>query len=319
MSILVHCPSGCVVTAHNNRRGKIIVCRECQASIRVPRKGSKTELAGKSQIVYTAHWIAAPNELGNDPVNLNDPGRVPFQQLSEPKVVVDAVVQAVDGLQGALHRGHFESTPESDKRDSFAAKAEIDSPRALRKQEIDVAIIVERPVAYSSDIGEVMIEFDRKERHDPERDRLWLTRFYALCLAIIAVVNCVPVGVFLLAYAPQSWDATLPRWAFVLIFVSIAFLSYWIYLWQLADWSSLLMVSLFVLLTACVYGFLAAGLWLGTPESWIARVLQLPHAYYQFGPIWGGIMFCLLVLTSFTLGRDALNWQSSWSVRLSSV
>ncbi len=297
----------------------MVLCNECQSSIRIPRAGEKID----GTVIYQARLIAGPGELDEPIRSLETDSRslesnaaesnalesnAPGSNAAEsPADLVSAPKRIRDREKKVSNSNGFASNQSSagNPFDFLNKQSELDS---IQVSEI-LPIHVDQSESSNQDAAEVIIERDSKPDYDPNRDRLWLTRFYAACLFVVGLVNIVPVIALLTAYNQYLSQSVLPRWAFVSIFLSLIFVAYAVYLVQLADWSSLLVVSVFVLLVACLYGFLAAALWLGNPTGTIAVALQIPQAYFHFGPIWGGIMFCLLALASFTFGRDAFAWQ----------
>ncbi|HMO16123.1 MAG TPA: hypothetical protein PKD64_18295 [Pirellulaceae bacterium] len=281
MSIFVECPNGCLITLTNNQRGKFAECTSCRSIIRVPRTGESRLIDGHRRTVYKAGWIASHEEAA--------------EIKKEPNTQEPISLLSQDAKNNALY-----------VIESLGVKQD---ERQVETLDDVLPFLIDRTSLPIEQTDQVVIEIAELDHDNHDRDRVWLTRFYASCLVVTAIVNCVPILVYMTAFAPQSWETTLPRWSFALIFTSLLLISYAVYLWQLADWSSLLVSACIALFASCCFGFIAAGLWLGTVNNTIAGYLQLPQSYYYFGPIWGGIMFGLLALTSFALGRDALYWQ----------
>lgn len=277
MSINVKCPNGCSIQLSKNSIGKIADCPNCKSTIRVPRKSSGKE--------FVALLIADPGDLEES--NTEQSTEFSASELiAAPKRTV---------------RSNPNSKPDAENPFEFLSNKE-------NVAAVDISAGLPIEVEKTAEAGLVEIEMEEKGRIDVVKDRVWLSRFYAFCLLFVGLVNALPVIVFAIYFRDELGSMPLPRWAFCLIFAAMIFIAYSIYLMQLADWSALLMVTLFTLLAACFYGFFAAGLLLGDANGVTSRFLQLPQAYYRFGPIWSGILFGVCALASFVFGLDAFSW-----------
>jgi len=205
--------------------------------------------------------------------------------------VVRATFIAAPGEFGSL-ADHPEETPKPPR----AHSAESESRTTLTEAP---------PLEFPLQIDETRV------RRGLLRDRSWIVRGYACGLLGVGLLQGLPVAIYSITHRELLADQPLPTWAFVSLFASLLVVSYAVYLWQIPDWSALLVTSLFALGLACCYGFLAAGLFLGDAQGWPATPLQIDYELATVSPLWSGVMFGAMALISFVFGRDAILWQRS--------
>ncbi len=279
MTIQVRCPNGCQLSLPARQKGKVVQCQHCAATIRIPRKATGTA----SDSVINASLLAEAGELELETLRSDSAHLPPTDN----------------------------SASESDQQ-----LLEFLGNRSLDESEVSELLPIELANQPRED-GLVAIEHDEQQKPNAARDRVWLVRFYGVCLFVLSLANLVPLLIFAIYFRDQIGNQVLPRWAFATLFLAIIFAAYSIYLAQIPDWSTLTAATVFVLVVSCVYGFCVAGLMFGGMNSQVARWLQIPQAYFRMAPIWCGIMFCLLALVSFVFGKDAWAWQRSDSIRRS--
>jgi hypothetical protein len=154
-------------------------------------------------------------------------------------------------------------------------------------------------------------------------DRRWLPTVYALASGMIAAA--------LFGIAPAAWDVVeyvqyydeaadphVARWALVLLLLGVVQAAYALYLFQLPDWTSVWVVTLFSLGLAGLYA-LCLGLVLISRDD---GLLVGPHGL-QLGDklaggkaaLWCVAMTCVSTIIAFFAGRLSSQWQRAESLR----
>ena len=169
---------------------------------------------------------------------------------------------------------------------------------------------------------EILIEIDSSHRSHREDDAL-LARFFGICVIMVGVLTVLPAIYF---WIISSGDQTLPsgetqfisRWAYIIGFLGMVHVLYGIYIMQLVDYSALQMLSAFLLLVTCIYGFAGMSLLLDDGNGVVATFLQLPVVLKSRAMIWCGIMFGVTAISCYLFGREAVFWRRRQSVRSNS-
>ena len=141
----------------------------------------------------------------------------------------------------------------------------------------------------------------------------------AAALVAAAVVSVVPAVWDMLEYA-KSADLDAPpvaRWALVLFFLAVVQLAYAVYLFQLPDWSSVWVVTVFLLVQAAGYaGVLGivlisdeSGLLVGQQGLQLADKLAGGQA-----ALWCLCMVSVATILALFAGRMSLSWQRAQRV-----
>jgi hypothetical protein len=135
-------------------------------------------------------------------------------------------------------------------------------------------------------------------------------------LVAAAIAMATPaIGEFVAALGDQATAVgTAPaRWAILLAWLALIQAAYGAYCWLWADWSSLRMVKLVLVLQAGMYAGLLAIILLANPHGWILgeRGLQLTDA------LEGGraalvclSLICLCAILALFAARQSMQWRS---------
>ncbi len=156
---------------------------------------------------------------------------------------------------------------------------------------------------------------DFKTDHLAERasrarsDRVLMSRFFGLLLLVVAGINAAPAIYNWYLWSMESLAGDLPRWTYLQIFVAALHVIYAIFVFQVADWSTLKAVSAVLLVVAAIFGFVSVSLTLAGGNSAVAAFLGLPTAMMRNAMIWCIAMLLLTIISSYLSGREALNWQ----------
>ncbi len=154
---------------------------------------------------------------------------------------------------------------------------------------------------------EILIEIDASYR-ERRSDEQVLSRFFGICMIMIGLITIVPAIYCGVTLSQQDVLGPVPRWAYLAGFLAALQWIYGFYIWQLVDYSVLQMLSAFLLLLTCLYGFAGVSLLLDEGGGAVTRFLQLPTSLKQRGMIWCGIMFGINALASYLCGREAMTW-----------
>jgi len=155
-------------------------------------------------------------------------------------------------------------------------------------------------------------------------DRRWLPAAYSLAAGLIAAA--------LFGAAPAIWDVVdyvryyelvdsphVARWALVLLLLGLVQIAYALFLFQLPDWASVWVVTLYSLGLAGLYA-LMLGLVLISRED---GLLVGQHGLQLADKLAGGraALWCLAMTSVFTIlaffaGRLSVQWRRAESARL---
>ena len=158
-------------------------------------------------------------------------------------------------------------------------------------------------------------------------DRHWLPAVYWLAAGMIAAAlfGIAPAAwdvVDYLQYYDEAADPHVARWALVLILLGVVQTAYAIYLFQLPDWTSVWVVTLYSLALAGLYA-LGLGLVLISGDDGLLvgpRGLQLADklASGKAG-LWCVAMTCVSTIIAFFAGRLSAQWRRAESLVRSTV
>ena len=139
-------------------------------------------------------------------------------------------------------------------------------------------------------------------------DRKMLARFFALCLAVVAIINMIPAIYHWYHWAQLTDSVPLPRWIYIQIFVGALHLIYAVFLAQIPDWSAMRAVSVALLFMAFIFGIVSTGLLVGGSGN-LSGFLGIPFALNRQACFWCVAMLCLATLMSYWGGKESANWQ----------
>jgi hypothetical protein len=185
--------------------------------------------------------------------------------------------------------------------------AMVEAPPAAQPKPVEVPELLENPIAAPSAI-----------QPDPHR----LPAVYALAAGLIAAA--------LFGLAPAIWDVVeyvqyydlvesphVARWALVLMLLGCVQVAYAVYLWQLPDWTSMWVVTLYSLALAGLYA-LMLGLVLISGEDGLLvgpRGLQLADKLAGGkAALWCLAMTSLSTILAFFAGRLSVQWRRAESL-----
>ena len=134
------------------------------------------------------------------------------------------------------------------------------------------------------------------------------------------------IGAALFSMAPAAWDVVeyvqnlsefddglghnvIGRWALVLFFLGVVQLAYAVYLFQLPDWTSVWVVTLYSLLMAAIYAGVLGLLLISPEDGVVVRGLDLAHKLAGGkAALWCLCMVSLSTILAFFSGRLSVRW-----------
>ena len=219
--------------------------------------------------------------LGNREASVETTDEAPVES-----VPVQASVGSVESEQNAEWEGD-----EAAKSDEF---------------DFDFSSLSDERAELDDDVPVVIGSEERVTIHD---DRRFLVHFFAVCVSLLGIAMAIPAGWYWWDMTNSDIVAPLPRWVFLLLFVSGLHLVYSFFLFQLPDWSAMWAVSIVMVVLTAVYGFVSAGVWLDEGGGPIVQFLQVPTSFLRNAKIWTLVMLCLSGLCAYIFGREAIAWK----------
>ncbi|MDG2013471.1 MAG: hypothetical protein P8J33_08200 [Pirellulaceae bacterium] len=156
--------------------------------------------------------------------------------------------------------------------------------------------------------AEVLIEIES----NPPLKTPWehvLPKFFGASAIALGFLTIFPVVYFQVGLEGAGDGESIPRWLYLLGFLGSLHVLYGLYVTQWVDFSSLQVLSLFMLTVTCLYGFIAIALLLEESHGVVSGGLQVSSALHQKAIVWCGIMFGITALACYGFGREAMSWQ----------
>ena len=316
MPLRVHCPSGCFIRMPSNRAGKIVRCPECKKTIRLGTV-TKTEMLSGKPIPLSADPVTTPNQADTpietfpsiDETSSDQP------EIELPQISLDADqnqeqrprLMLPSNLKPPSVRRRKSSSQDSPVNRRTKIHSKIFELQSVKLDEPDVTIP-------GNEIPLVMDSMEtkaglRRRVTTANADRAMLSRFFAICLCLVAAINLGPAVYFWIQWSQTFESTALPRWIYLQAFVAALHVIYAVYLVQIQDWSALKAVAIAMLVVAFVFGLVSTGLVAGGGQGLIGQFLEIPHVLTSKASIWCVAMLCLSTLMCYVGGRVSVNWQ----------
>ncbi len=287
-------------------RGTSESAKDAATSRKKKRKKNRTR---KSSVSSEATEPPVSRTSAGDPARPKEPAPVGHDKAAAEKLPGGGFSLPVPAppVGKARHKKQIttqrlSSTPSTDRVNEHVPDPSVASPIGLSDA---IQIDTEFKVAEVEQPSPATI---RARARESRSDRMILTRFIAVCILILGVINLAPAISQWLAWSSGTESGATPRWIYILMFLAALHLVYAIYLIQIPDWSALISVSIAMLAFAFVFGVVSTGLVLGGSQGTIARTLQLATVLTGPASIWCVAMLCLATLVSYMGGREAINW-----------
>lgn len=134
----------------------------------------------------------------------------------------------------------------------------------------------------------------------------------AAVLAVAALFGVAPAVWDVAEYLQIAESPFVARWAFVLLFLGVVQLAYAVYLFQLPDWTSVWVVTLFSLVSAAGYAAVLGLVLVSSADAFLIGSQGLQLADKLAGgkaALWCLCMVSLSTLLAFFAGRLSVGWQ----------
>lgn len=136
-----------------------------------------------------------------------------------------------------------------------------------------------------------------------------------LCV-LIAFFSCAPAFIVLVSARHSIEPTPIPMWVYLMIFTSLLHFCMGLYVAQLADWSSVWVVTGFGILFTAVYAMLCAVCMLGLSDNSLLAILQLNDE--SIGTTrkvgWCAIMMLCNSMIAYVAARSATRWVRAYKV-----
>ncbi len=131
----------------------------------------------------------------------------------------------------------------------------------------------------------------------------------AVGLLVTALFSCAPALWDLADYLRNPEEMFVARWALVLLVLGVLQLAYATYLWQLADWTSLWVVTLLALVVASGFAMMLGVILVAGQESQLVSALQLQDRLIgNKAHLWCLCMIAVYTVMAFFAGRACTLW-----------
>jgi hypothetical protein len=108
------------------------------------------------------------------------------------------------------------------------------------------------------------------------------------------------------------------RWALIAIFLALLQVAYGVFLLQLPDWTSLLVVALYLLAVAAAYALVLGVTLVSGPSGWLVGQGGLQLADKLAGgkaALWCLCMTSVSMILAFFAGRQSVQWRNAERIR----
>ena len=133
----------------------------------------------------------------------------------------------------------------------------------------------------------------------------------AAALAAAALFSVVPAVWDVMEFLQTADTTFVARWALALFFLGVVQLAYAVYLFQLPDWTTVWVVTLFSLALAAVYAAVLGLVLLSPPDGFLVGNAGLQLADKLAGgkaALWCLCMISLSTILAFFAGRLGTSW-----------
>lgn len=297
----------------SSRAGKIVRCPECKKIIQLDRVSKSEHHSGKP-IPMSAVIVRSKEEVEVEPETTPLPS-IDSTSGNIPPIDLPAVqVQTSDSKaeRPRLMVPKKIEPPSVRRRKSQDKKSSSKPAKSPRlptvRLDSDTRTISESGIPLVTDNLDSRAGLQRRVS-SANADRALLSRFFAICLCLVAAINLVPAIYFGIQWSRTFETTALPRWIYLQAFIAALHVIYAVYLVQIQDWSALKAVAIAMLTVAFAFGLISTGLIAGGGQGVIAQFLEIPHVLTSQASIWCVAMLCLSTLMCYVGGRVAVNWQ----------
>ncbi len=311
MPLKCRCICGCKLLVSPQSAGKRIKCPKCERRLRVPSdvvEKRQAQLAGREAQAPSAAEPAPPRSRINKPlsslVELPEPAPPPIQ----PTLVIERDLPAVGVdesrvLSTIVSPSTSASQPSEPVEVARPPRPPVRPPKLPQTAKTSVAPTLTSPLAavvepsaaepvvtsakitdkepaathHSTESDRQAIKSDRQaiEYYRPDRRLLANARWLAVALTLMALVGLTPAVIDLVEHLLSESSLGLSRWACGLMLIGLLQCAYAIYLAQLPDWSSVWVVTMFLLVISATYAAMFGLTLLTGEQNHIVQLLDL--------------------------------------------
>ncbi|MFV1968766.1 MAG: hypothetical protein ACC628_25395 [Pirellulaceae bacterium] len=300
MPVKFHCGCGATLIVSRRRIGMSIRCPKCEQPVTVPQP-KKRAPPQPSPVLKTAPLSPPPRPPNPErpSVQSSEPAPPPVQAKSlEPIRSLEATNLTQRVPQPAPR------TPTPPSLPSHPGKSAEEVP-PLDLLEPHAAVIDEADRETDTEESEAAIR-----GYVPDRGKTSTVRLLAVALALAAICSTLPAVLDTVAHFRFADSPGVARWAYLLLLAGTVQLAYAIYLAQLPDWSTALVVSVVSLVVATCYAATLSLTLLAPADSGVISFLDLTDQRVNGRAAgWCFIMLCIASLLSYFSGRIGIRWR----------
>ncbi|MGV3606393.1 MAG: hypothetical protein ACO1RA_08285 [Planctomycetaceae bacterium] len=138
--------------------------------------------------------------------------------------------------------------------------------------------------------------------------RQWAAQL-AMGLLIAAVFSCGPSAIDLVDYWKNPEEQFVARWALLLLALGCLQVAFAFYVWQLADWTSLWVLTILSLAVASGFAMMLGVILVAGQESQLVAALQLQDRLIgNKAQLWCLCMIAVYTVLAFFAGRACTFW-----------
>ena len=168
-------------------------------------------------------------------------------------------------------------------------------------------------------------ETGETETQEPEREvvrgyehdaqRRWTIYYLGIALVLAALFGAIPAIMDIVQHFRTIDSPGVSRWALTLLLASGIQLAYAVYLMQLPDWGTALVVSLVTLVMATAYAMFLGIAILAREDNQIIQLLGLAGSGYgKKAAGWCLIMLSISSLLAYFSGRISVRWRQAYEM-----
>ena len=336
MPLRIKCPTGHTLIVPDDRAGRTLECPRCHEAVVVPA-GDKTlaraigviardravsgslhesghdETSGREAVANAVTPIVKPKsrallpppkseEVIPDPPQPEPPPPAFDEALAPAAIDAAMILQALSSAE-ALN----DQSPKEESK-------EVLPPEAAVEPVVDTAVAVESPPLPAAWTKPEIVHLGA------DHGRVLAAYVLAGVLAVAALFSMAPAAWDVAEYIQFPETAFVARWALVLFFLGIVQMAYAVYLFQLPDWTSVWVVTIYSLLSAGIYAALLGLVVISREDGVIVSGLQLADKLAGGkAALWCLSMISLSVILAFFSGRLSLHWRKAESMLRSNL
>jgi hypothetical protein len=142
--------------------------------------------------------------------------------------------------------------------------------------------------------------------HNPSQ-RMRAT-YLSLGMLIVSIVSLIPVGMYLVETASVS-QQVIATWVGILMLLGAVNLVYAVYVYQLADWTSVWVAACWLLANSVILAVTLSALALSGPAGRFTGLIGMSVGLHPKAILWLLMMLSLTGLMAYLAGRESFRWK----------